>query len=119
MKQAALNAVVSLLVAACCLLAYDRLIIRPSQWVGVVDVSEVYRIKEAEFASLLTAGRTDEDRQRAMELATTFARRLPQALDELPLECRCLVVMKSVVAGASSNTLDLTPRLKAKLEAKS
>ena len=56
MKQVALNAVVSLLVAASCLLAYDRLVFRPSQLIGVVDVSDVYRTKEAEFAALLTAG---------------------------------------------------------------
>ena len=119
MKQVALNAVVSLLVAASCLLAYDRLVFRPSQLIGVVDVSDVYRTKEAEFAALLTAGRTEEDRQRAMELATTFARRLPKALDELPRECGCLVVMKSAVAGPAANTVDLTARLKAKLEDKS
>lgn len=119
MKQVALNAVVSLLVAAICLLAYDRLVFRPSQLIGVVDVADVYRAKEAEFAALLTAGRTEEDRQRAMELATTFARRLPRALDELPRECGCLVVMKSAVAGPAANTVDLTARLKAKLEDKS
>jgi hypothetical protein len=119
MKHFVLNAVVSLLVAACCLFAYDRFVFRPSQLVGIVDVAEVYRVKEAEFASLVTAGRSDEDRQRAQELATSFAKRLPQALDELPAECRCLVVMKSAVAGLSAHSVDLTPRLRAKLEAKS
>ena len=52
MKSFALNAVVSLLVVACGLLAYDRLVFRPSQVIGIVDVSDVYRAKEAEFASL-------------------------------------------------------------------
>ena len=52
----------SVLVTACGLLAYDRLVVRPSQLIGVVDVSEVYRIKEAEFASLITAGRSDGER---------------------------------------------------------
>jgi hypothetical protein len=119
MKSIALHAVVSLLMAASCLLAYDRLIFRPSQRVGVVDVAEIYRLKEAEFAALVTAGRTDDDRRRAQDLATAFARRLPQALDELPAECRCLVVMKSAVAGSSANTVDLTARLRAKLEVRS
>lgn len=119
MKQFALNAVVSLLVAACGLLAYDRFVFRPSQVIGIVDVSEVYRAKEAEFASLVTASRTEEDRQRAQDLATSFARRLPQALGELPAECRCLVVIKEAIAGPSAHTVDLTSRLKAKLESKS
>lgn len=119
MKQFALNAVVSLLVAACGLLAYDRFVFRPSRVIGIVDVSEVYRAKEAEFASLVTASRTEEDRQRAQDLATSFARRLPQALGELPAECRCLVVIKEAIAGPSAHTVDLTPRLKAKLESRS
>lgn len=51
-----------------------------------------------------------------MDLAASFARRLPQALEELPRECSCLVVMKSALAGPTLHTIDLTPRLKAKLE---
>ena len=39
-----------LLVTACGLLAYDRLVVRPAQVIGVVDVAEIYRLKEAEFA---------------------------------------------------------------------
>ena len=37
MKQFVLNAAVSLLVAACGLLAYDRFVFRPSQVIGIVD----------------------------------------------------------------------------------
>lgn len=119
MKQLALHAALSLLVAACCLLAYDRFVFRPAQVIGIVDVSAVYRTKETEFASLVTASRSEEDRQRAQDLATSFARRLPQALGELPAECRCLVVIKEAIAGPSAHTVDLTPRLIAKLEARS
>jgi hypothetical protein len=116
MRQLALSAAISLLMTSGGLLAYDRFVFRPSQRIGVVDVSDVYRQKEAEFASLITAGKSDEDRQRAMELASTFARRLPQALEELPRECNCLVVLKSAIAGPSANTIDLTARLRSKLE---
>ncbi|RTL32684.1 MAG: hypothetical protein EKK53_29290 [Burkholderiales bacterium] len=116
MKQLALSAAISLLLTSGGLLAYDRFVVRPAQRIGVVDVSEVYRLKEAEFATLITAGRSEDERQRAMEMASAFARRLPQALEELPLECNCLVVMKSALAGPTVHTIDLTPRLKAKLE---
>jgi hypothetical protein len=115
-KLPLVNAAVSVLVMACGLLAYDRFVVRPSQVIGVVDVSEVYRIKEAEFASLITAGRSEDERQKAVELATSFARRLPQALEELPRDCRCLVVLKSAIAGRSANTLDLTALLKTKVD---
>jgi hypothetical protein len=116
MKQIALSAAISLLLTSAGLMAYDRFVVRPAQRIGVVDVSEVYRLKEAEFATLITAGRSEDERQRAMEMASAFARRLPQALEELPLECNCLVVMKSALAGPTVHTIDLTPRLKAKLE---
>ena len=116
MKQFALSVSVSLLVMACGLLAYDRLVVRPSQRIGVVDISEIYRQKETEFTSLITSGKSDEERRRAAELASAFARRLPQALEDLPKDCNCLVVLKTAIAGPSIHTVDLTGRLKAKLE---
>ena len=114
----AMTACVSVLVTACGLLAYDRLVVRPAQVIGVVDVAEIYRLKEAEFASLMTRGNSDADRQQAMDLATSFARRLPRALEELPADCRCLVVLKSAVAGPTARTLDLTAVLKTKVDAR-
>ena len=122
MKRALLDGAMSLcvpvLVTACGLLAYDRLVVRPSQVIGVVDVAEIYRLKEAEFAALMTRGNSDADRQQAMDLATSFARRLPRALEELPADCRCLVVLKSALAGPTAHTLDLTALLKTKLDAR-
>ena len=53
-----------------------------------------------------------------MDLATSFARRLPRALEELPADCRCLVVLKSAVAGPTARTLDLTAVLKTKVDAR-
>ena len=118
MKQALLGGTVSVLVTACGLLAYDRLVVRPAQVIGVVDVAEIYRLKEAEFAALMTRGNSDADRQQAMDLATRFAQRLPRALEELPADCRCLVVLKSALAGPTARTLDLTALLKTKVDAR-
>ena len=122
MKQAllggAMTACVSVLVTACGLLAYDRLVVRPSQVIGVVDVAAIYRLKEAEFAALLTRSNSEADRQHAMDFAATFARRLSQSLEELPADCRCLVVLKSALAGPTAHTLDLTAVLKTKVDAR-
>ena len=118
MRTVILNGLLSVLIAACALFAYDRFVIRPSRLIGIVDVAEIYREKEAEFAKLITSSGSAEDRQRAMTLASDFARRLPQALEELPRECRCLVVLKSAVAGRTANTLDLTAYLKTKVDIK-
>ena len=79
---------VTLLVVAASLTAYDRWVLRPALVIGVVDVAEVYRAKEAEFTQILTKAlsqpASEEERQKALVMARAFAQRLPLALDELP-----------------------------------
>lgn len=113
-----LNACVSLALVACALAAYDRLFVQPSRLVGVVDIAEVYRLKEAEFSKLLATGASEDGRRRAQALAVEFAARFPQALGELPGECRCLVMVKSAVVGRTDAVVDLTALLKAKVGAR-
>jgi plasmid stability protein len=109
---------VTLFVVAASLTAYDRLVLRPALVIGVVDVAEVYRAKEAEFTQILTkALSSEEDRQKALVMARAFAQRLPLALDELPRECNCLVILRTAVAGPTPNTVDLTAQLRRKVAA--
>jgi hypothetical protein len=108
---------ITLLVVTASLAAYDRLVLRPALIIGMVDVAEVYRAKEAEFTQILTKASSAEDRQKALLMAQAFAQRLPLALDELPRECGCLVVLRTAVAGATPNTIDLTARLRRKVDA--
>ncbi|WOB11133.1 hypothetical protein [Piscinibacter gummiphilus] len=115
-SQIALQALISILCSACVLLAYDRVVARPSQQIGVVDLAEVYRSKEAQFAQLLSSSKTDADRKTAHEAATSFARDLTTALEELPRDCRCLVMLKTAVVGRTPNVVDLTPTLRSKLD---
>jgi len=117
-RPALINAAMSAALASALLFAYHLVVIRPAQRIGVVDVGEVYRLKEAEFAQALTKGAGDEDRGRALASARLFAQRLPVALEELPRECGCLVVLKTAIAGSTPNTVDLTGYLKAKVDAK-
>ena len=111
------HAMFTLFIVAGTLLFYDRAVVRPAQRVGMVDVAEVYRQKEAEFTLLLTKTSSEDDRQKALLMARAFAQRLPAALEELPRDCGCLVVLKSAVAGPTPRTVDLTAHLKRKLEA--
>jgi len=110
---------VTLLVVAASLTAYDRWVLRPALVIGVVDVAEVYRAKEAEFTQILTKAlsqpASEEDRQKALVMARAFAQRLPLALDELPRECNCLVILRTAVAGPTPNTVDLTAQLRRKV----
>ena len=110
------NAIVSLITTAGALLVYDRLVIRPARTIGVVDLAEVYRTKEDEFTRRLTAAHTEEERQATLQMARAFAQRLPVALESLPAECGCLVVLKASVAGPTPYTVDLTARLRQKVE---
>lgn len=105
----------TLFVVAAALLLYDRRIVRPALRIGMVDVAEVYRQKEAEFTQLLTKASSDDDRQRAMLMARAFAQRLPIALEELTRDCDCLVILKGAVAGPTPHTVDLTAQLRQKV----
>ena len=73
------NALISLIVVAGALLAYDRQVIRPARTIGVVDLAEVYRAREDEFTRRLTAARSEEERQATLQMARSFAQRLPVA----------------------------------------
>lgn len=106
---------VSALVAGASLAAYDRWVLRPALAIGTVDLAEVYRAKEDQFARLLTATGSEDKRQQALALARSFSQRLPAALDELPSDCGCLVVLRTAVVG-SPRALDLTPALRRKVE---
>ena len=117
MKALLPNASLALLVVAAALAAYDRWVVRPGQVIGLVDVGEIYRQKEAEFAQLLTRAGSDGERDKAFAMARSFSQRLPLALEELPRDCGCLVVLKSAVAGPTPRTLDLTAQLRRKVEA--
>ncbi|MGB4062463.1 MAG: hypothetical protein WBK19_01425 [Azonexus sp.] len=111
------HGLLTLLVVSAALTTYDRFVLRPALVIGVVDVAEVYRAKEAEFTQILTKASSEEDRQKALFMARTFAQRLPLALEELPRECGCLVVLKTAVAGPTPNTVDLTATLRRKVTA--
>jgi hypothetical protein len=115
--QILVSAVLSVLIVAAGLALYDHTVIRPALVIGMVDVAEVYRAKETEFTQLLTRTTLDEDRQKALLMARAFAQRLPVALEELPRDCSCLVILKSAVAGPTPHTLDLTPLLRRKVDA--
>jgi hypothetical protein len=117
MKSLLLNASFELVLVLGALAVYDRMVVQPLRLVGVVDVGEVYRLKEAEFTLILTKAGSEGEREKAFAMARNFSQRLPLALEELPRECGCLVVLKSAVAGPTPRTVDLTAHLRRKVEA--
>ena len=116
MKLFVLNALVSLFVVAVGIAAYHHTVRSPADRIGVIDVTEVYRLKEKEFTDLVTkAGASELDKDKAMAGAEAFARALPQALEELPQECGCLVLLRNAIAANTPAMIDLTPALKRKV----
>ena len=116
MKSFSMHFLMTALIVAAALLAYDRIMVHPAQLVGVVDVGEVYRMKEAQFAQIVTRSTSEVERQKALALARQFAQRLPLALEELPRDCHCLVLVRTAVAGSAPHAVDLTPLLKHKVD---
>jgi hypothetical protein len=118
MTSIAQTVAISLVISVGAILAYDRLVVKPGQVIGVVDIADVYRVKEAEISSMLQNVKSEGDRQKAYDQAQGFGDRLDKALSEIPAQCRCTVMIKSAIAGSGSNSVDLTPLLKAKLGAR-
>ena len=75
------------------------------------------RLLQHYFGYPQTRTPAEEDRQKALLMARAFAQRLPAALEELPRDCGCLVVLKSAVAGPTPQMVELTAALRRKLEA--
>lgn len=115
MKTLISQSVLTLLVVALALAAYDRLVARATKSIGVVDVGQVYRLKEAEFTQLVTKSTSEQERQQALAMAQRFAQQLPLALEELSRDCACLVLVRSAVAGNPPHALDLTMLLRRKV----
>ena len=114
-KAILVSVLISLANAAILIAAYhawNRASIYPR--IAVLDVAEIYRMKESEFAALLMKpAATEADRARAIELARTFGTDLAALTQSLPAECNCLVLTKAAVVGGGGNSVaDLTPEVK-------
>lgn len=120
MKPVALGVAINVLLILVAGIAYDQYARARALRVAVVDVAAVYRWKEAQFTALLTQPGGDARADtHAPQLAAEFARELPQALDDIAAECRCLLLTRAVLAGppehVAAHVADLTATLKQKL----
>ena len=116
MKPLGLGVAINVLLILVAVIAYDQFARARELRVAVIDVAAVYRWKEAQFTALLTQPGTDARQDaNAPQLADDFARRLPQALDEIAADCHCLLFTRAVLAGQPEHVADLTGTLKQKL----
>lgn len=83
---------------------------------GVVDLAELYRLKEKETAALLIKpGISESERSAALNRVSEFGHEVTRLIQALPQECRCLVLARGALIGSDQPWRDLTPELRRQL----
>jgi hypothetical protein len=84
-----------------------------TQAFAVLDVVELYRLKEHEVAAVLVKrDASDDERAAALKRAAAFGLEVTALIQSLPEECRCLVLARGAVIGSAP---DLTPDVRRRL----
>lgn len=87
-----------------------------AQQLAVLDVGELYRLKETQVAALLVKrDTTDADRTLALQRASAFGLEVTSLIQSLPEECRCLILARGAVVGPAPQLHDLTPEVRRRL----
>lgn len=116
-RTAALLMLVNGLLSAACVATY-ALWFAPgrTQQIAVLDVGELYRLKETQVAALLVKrDTTDADRTLALQRASAFGLEVTSLIQSLPDECRCLILARGAVVGPAPQLPDLTPEVRRRL----
>jgi hypothetical protein len=83
---------------------------------AVLDVAELYRLKEREVAAvLMKPDATPDERHAALKRAQAFGANLTALIEHLPAQCRCLIVARGAVIGSAAHLPDLTPSVRQRL----
>lgn len=84
--------------------------------VAVLDVAELYRLKERELTAVLTrADATQAERAQALNQAAAFGAQVRGLVESLPGECRCLLLARGAVLGHTASLPDLTAQARRRL----
>jgi hypothetical protein len=83
---------------------------------AVLDVGELYRLKETQVAKVLVKlDATHEDRALALQHASAFGLEMTNLIQSLPEECHCLILARGAVVGPAPLLPDLTPEVRRRL----
>ena len=83
---------------------------------AVLDVAELYRLKESQVSAVLVNHTTSEtERAAAIRRAAAFGTELTALIEALPQECGCLILARGAVVGATAPLPDLTPNVRRRL----
>jgi hypothetical protein len=107
------NALLSIVLIALTHLWFEP---RHSPTLAVLDVAELYRLKESQITTVLVNGEaSDAQRANALRHAARFGTEVSSLLQTLPSECRCIVLARGAVVGTASQLPDLTPDVRRRL----
>lgn len=83
---------------------------------AVLDVAELYRLKEMQVTAVLTKrDATEDERSGALKAAGTFGTEVTTLLRALHEECQCLVLARGAVIGQPQALPDFTPDMRRRL----
>ncbi len=83
---------------------------------AVLDVAELYRLKETQVAALLVKpDSTGADRAALLKSVQGFGAEVMRVVQALPQECRCLILARGALIGEDSQLPDLTPDARRRL----
>ena len=89
---------------------------RQGPQLAVLDVAELYRLKEAQVAAALVKREgTEEERAALLKRVSNFGADVTRVLQTLPDECRCLVLARGALIGPHTQLPDLTPDVRRRL----
>jgi len=117
LKAAVVVILVNALVSAALVAGY-ALLIAParSPRLAVLDVAELYRLKEREISAVLVRpDATEDERLAALKTASAFGVAVTALLERLPAECGCLVLARGAIVGPGEKLPDLTPVVRQRL----
>lgn len=88
----------------------------PPPRLAVLDVAELYRLKETQIAAVIVRrDATDQERLTALTRAERFGAEMTAMIQALPEECRCLIFARGALVSHDSVLPDLTPEVRRRL----
>ena len=83
---------------------------------AVLDVGELYRLKEKAVAARLSkAGAGEAERADILKDVVSFNHDIARLIEALPAECQCLIFARGALLAPESQLTDLTPAARRRL----
>lgn len=83
---------------------------------AVLDVAELYRLKEAQVAAqLVKPGASDTERTVVLKNVHGFGADVTRLIQAQTQECGCLILARGALVGPDTRLPDLTPELRRRL----